>query len=141
MESSIPAGLKSYGLSSELAAVEGKKGITMIQNILSHKVGKWILEDHKEARCEYSLTQIINNTYQSNVIDRTFIDKNNVRWIIDYKTGNHTGSDLKKFFKNEIDRYRKQLKKYENLFKLSGESRQIKKALYYPMHKELLEVE
>jgi ATP-dependent helicase/nuclease subunit A len=141
MESSIPAGLKSYGLPSELAEVEGKKGITMIQNILSHKIGQWILEDHKEARCEYSLTQIINNSYQSNVIDRTFIDKNNVRWIIDYKTGNHTGSDLKTFFKNEKERYRKQLDKYENLFKLSGEARQIKKALYYPMHKELLEIE
>jgi len=141
LESSIPAALKSYGLPSELAAVEGKKGITMIQNILSHKVGQWILKDHKEARCEYSLTQIINNTYQSKVIDRTFIDKNNVRWIIDYKTGNHTGADLKTFFNNEKDRYRKQLDQYENLFKLSEETRQIKKALYYPMHKELLEIE
>ena len=120
---------------------EGKKGIAMIQNILSDKVGQWILGDHKEARCEYSLTQIINNTYQSKVIDRTFIDKNNVRWIIDYKTGNHTGADLKTFFFNEKDRYRKQLEQYENIFKLSEETRKIKKALYYPMHKEFLEIE
>ena len=51
------------------------------------------------------------------------------------------GSDLKTFFKNEKFRYRNQLNQYEKLFKLSGETRVIKKALYYPMHKEFLVVE
>ena len=32
----------------------------------------------------------------------------------------------------------KQLKQYEDHFKCLGETREIKKALYYPMHKELL---
>ena len=35
------------------------------------------------------------------MIDRTFVDENNYRWIIDYKTGQHIGSDLEIFFKNE----------------------------------------
>ena len=64
-----------------------------------------------------------------------------MRWIIDYKTGQHMGADLEVFFKNEKNRYRPQLNQYENLFKLSGETRVIKKALYYPMHKELLLIE
>ena len=141
LELSLPAALKSQGLSHNLILVEIKKGITMLRNIVSHKEGQWILESHQDARCEYSLTQIVNNTYQSKIIDRTFIDKNNIRWIIDYKTGQHMGTDLEVFFENEKNRYRPQLNQYENIFKLSGETRIIKKALYYPMHKELLLIE
>ena len=48
------------------------------------------------------------------------------------------GSNLETFFKNEKDRYHNQLNQYENLFRQLGEIRPIKKALYYPMHKELL---
>jgi len=79
-----------------------------------------------------------NKIYQSRIIDRTFIDENDVRWIIDYKTGEHMGANLEIFFNNERDRYHNQLNQYENLFKQLGETRSIKKALYYPMHKELL---
>ncbi|MBT4259113.1 MAG: hypothetical protein HOD90_04265, partial [Nitrospina sp.] len=91
-----------------------------------------------DARCEYSLSQINNNAFQSRVIDRTFIDENNSRWIIDYKTGEHIGANLEKFLKNEKVRYFNQLTQYEKLFKQLGEQRLIKKALYYPMHKALL---
>ena len=110
----------------------------MLRNILDHDIGRWILDAHKDARCEYSLTQVKNNIFQSRTIDRTFIDEKNVRWIIDYKTGEHMGANLEGFFKNEKDRYRNQLSQYEKLFRKLEETRLIKKALYYPMHKELL---
>ena len=48
------------------------------------------------------------------------------------------GANLETFFNNERDRYHNQLNQYENIFKQLGETRSIKKALYYPMHKELL---
>ena len=104
----------------------------MLKNILSHDKGRWILGSHKDARCEYPLTQIKNNTYQSRVIDRTFIDEDNIRWIIDYKTGQHMGSDLDIFYKNEKNRYQGQLDQYEKVFKISGETRTIKKAYRKP---------
>ena len=135
---SLPTALKSQGLPPEMLFEEIKRGKIMLQNILNHDKGRWVLESHKDAHCEYPLTQIKNNTYQSRVIDRTFIDKDNIRWVIDYKTGQHMGSDLEIFFENEKDRYQSQLNQYEMLFRMSGESRTIKKALYYPMHKELL---
>ena len=138
LESNIPAALKSQGLPPEMILGEIKKGKTMLRNILGHDIGRWILEAHKDARCEYSLTQMKNNIFQSRTIDRTFIDEKNVRWIIDYKTGEHMGANLEDFFKNEKERYHNQLSQYEKLFKQLEETRPIKKALYYPMHKELL---
>ena len=131
---------KNFGLVNTINDIceETKKGKTMLSNILNHPEGRWILESHKDARCEYSLSQIKNNIYQSRIIDRTFVDENNSRWIIDYKTGEHMGANLEKFLKNEKERYFNQLTQYEKLFKQLGEQRLIKKALYYPMHKELL---
>ena len=138
LETSISASLKSHGLPPEMIPDEIIRGKTMLRNILSHPKGRWILDYHNDAHCEYSLTQVKNNTYQSRTIDRTFIDENNVRWIIEYKTGQHLGANLETFFENEKDRYHNQLNEYENLFILLGETRPVKKALYYPMHKELL---
>ena len=138
LETSISAALKSQGLPPEMILEEIKKGQTMLRNILDHDTGRWILESHRDARCEYSLTQMKNDIYRSRIIDRTFIDENDVRWIIDYKTGAHMGANLETFFSHERDRYHNQLNQYENLFKQLGETRSIKKALYYPMHKELL---
>jgi ATP-dependent exoDNAse (exonuclease V) beta subunit len=138
LETSMSAALKSQGLPPEMIPEEIKKGQTMLRNILGHDTGRWILESHRDARCEYSLTQMKNNIYQSRIIDRTFVDKNNVRWIIDYKTGTHMGANLETFFSHERERYHNQLNQYENLFRQLGETRSIKKALYYPMHKELL---
>ena len=138
LETSISAALKSQGLPPKMIPEEIKKGQTMLRNILGHDTGRWILESHRDARCEYSLTQMKNNIYRSRIIDRTFIDKHNVRWIIDYKTGTHMGANLENFFSNERERYHNQLNQYENLFRQLGETRAIKKALYYPMHKELL---
>ena len=98
---SLPTALKSQGLPPEMLPKEIKRGEIMLQNILSHDKGQWILESHKDARCEYPITQIKNNTYQSRVIDRTFIDEDNIRWVIDYKTGQHMGSDLEIFLKTK----------------------------------------
>ncbi|MBI5345383.1 MAG: hypothetical protein HZB83_08655, partial [Deltaproteobacteria bacterium] len=54
------------------------------------------------------------------------------RWIIDFKTGAHRGGSLEAFLKNEKERYRAQLEAYEALIRAKGETRDIKKALYYP---------
>ncbi|NVJ66592.1 MAG: UvrD-helicase domain-containing protein [Gammaproteobacteria bacterium] len=105
---------------------------------------KWILQQHQAAVCEWPLshkTQDASGDIEiSNiVIDRSFIDENNIRWIIDYKTGEHLGSDLDGFFESEKKRYQLQLDKYAAAIS-QLESRPIKKALYYPMHQKLVEL-
>ena len=67
-------------------------------------------------------------------LDRTFIDRNDVRWIVDYKTDTHEGGDLEEFLGREQERYRKQLEQYAALIKML-DGREIKLGLYFPLLK------
>jgi len=55
--------------------------------------GQWILDKaHQQQNNEYTLVQ---DKVISISIDRTFVDKEGTRWIIDYKTSRHEGSDVR----------------------------------------------
>jgi ATP-dependent helicase/nuclease subunit A len=66
------------------------------------------------------------------VIDRTFVDEDGVRWIIDYKTGSHEGGGLETFLDDEKERYREQLERYARLM-VQRDARPIRLALYFPL--------
>jgi ATP-dependent exoDNAse (exonuclease V) beta subunit len=51
------------------------------------------------------------------VIDRTFLDEDGNRWIVDYKTSSHTGSDLEEFLDREQERYRDQMERYSAIMR------------------------
>ncbi len=141
LEPQIISALLSEGLSPYQAKATLKQAMTALNHILEDERGRWVLTDHKDHRSEYPLTGWDGEEFFNRVIDRTFVDESDVRWIVDYKTGRHEGAKLEKFFKEESDRYREQLSVYENLLRMEGETRQIKKALYYPMHQRLVEIE
>ena len=65
-------------------------------------------------------------------VDRTFIDPDGVRWIVDYKTSSHEGGNLDEFLDRERERYRVQLDKYVRVFG-AMEDRQVRAALYFPL--------
>ena len=111
-----------------------------LRNITEDETGRWILENHEDAHSEYPLTGYIKHRYINKILDRTFVDSEGVRWIIDYKTGEHQGANLDYYFEEEKKRYKSQLDQYEELLKLKGETRPIKKALYYPLHKRLVTI-
>lgn len=67
------------------------------------------------------------------VVDRTFIDGDGVRWIIDYKTSAHEGGELEWFLDGEQRRYRPQLERYGRLFRLAEPERPIRLGLYFPL--------
>jgi len=94
--------------------------------------GRWILSPHAEAECELPLAGLIGGQFTEAVIDRTFVDEQGVRWIIDYKTGEHTGGDLETFLDNERSRYQEQLERYARLL-FQQDQRPIRLALYFPM--------
>jgi hypothetical protein len=60
------------------------------------------------------------------------VDRDGVRWIVDYKTGVHEGADIEGFLDNERERYRDQLERYAAIL-ARRESRPIRLALYYPL--------
>ncbi len=115
-------------------------GMTALRNILKDAQGRNILGKHEGDHSEYALTRVDGNRFINKIIDRTYVE-DGVRWIIDYKTGKHEGGNLERFFEEEKKRYRSQLEGYEALMRLTGETRPIKKALYYPMHQRQVEID
>ena len=107
----------------------------LVKNISTSSRGQWILSSkHKHTKNEWSL-KVINNlknrTISQYIIDRSFVDENNIRWIIDYKTGRHEGSDVEAFIESEVKRYRQQLQTYGDIVS-EFDSREIRLALYFP---------
>ena len=133
--------LMGEGLPPEQADLALKSGIHALSNLFVDEKARWILTQHKDSHSEYPLTYFQGNRYVRSVIDRTFVD-NGIRWIIDYKTGNHEGSgkSLESFLDSEVERYRHQLERYETVFREYGEKLPIKKALYFPLLKAWREV-
>jgi len=93
--------------------------------------GRWILEAHAAAECELKVAGLIGGKFTEAMIDRTFVE-HDVRWIIDYKTSEHLGSDVEAFLNSEQNRYREQLERYARLL-FQQDGRPIRLALYFPL--------
>ena len=65
------------------------------------------------------------------LVDRTFIDEDGVRWIIDFKTSSHEGGGLEAFLEEQQRRYCDQLERYARLFAPQG--RPVRLGLYFPL--------
>lgn len=126
--------LANLGLPVEEITAATDKVLIALKNTLDDKRGKWILQAHENARNEYSLTTKTESGFRRFIIDRTFIDENGTRWIIDYKTGSHEGSDIEAFLDQEQQRYKNQLDSYAQLFS-QLEDRPIQLGLYFPLLK------
>ena len=94
--------------------------------------GRWILEEHAEAECELRVAGMVGGKFIEAVIDRTFVDEQDVRWIIDYKTSEHQGGDVEAFLDSEKTRYQEQLERYARLM-FQRDERPIRLALYFPL--------
>ena len=140
MTKCLMAAFLSEGLPYELLDKAVLQAQEAIKNIESDSTAQWILKPHTDHQSEFAISGIIDGIIQNRVIDRTFIDEQNIRWIIDYKIGEHKGTDLEVFFQQEINRYRLQLAIYQSLLQQNGEIRKIKQALYYPLHRRLIEM-
>ncbi|MEM1082457.1 MAG: hypothetical protein AAGH65_12865, partial [Pseudomonadota bacterium] len=102
--------------------------------------GQWLLSGaHEDTGTELAISGVFKGEWVNAIVDRTFIDAG-CRWIIDYKSGYHSGGNLDHFLNEEADRYRDQLARYAQLFSLTGESN-IQAALYFPRHQALKIVE
>ncbi|OGT33585.1 MAG: hypothetical protein A3C44_01715 [Gammaproteobacteria bacterium RIFCSPHIGHO2_02_FULL_39_13] len=105
-----------------------------ISNMRSDTRAQWILSsDHQDSHFEWTLTQQTEKGCESIVIDRSFIDKENTRWIIDYKTAIPTENEsLEDFLKRQRETYQDKMQCYANLL-ATTENRPIKIGLYFPL--------
>jgi len=105
-----------------------------LRRILSSERGRWILSgQHEQAHQEWALSSEYEGHISYHAIDRSFIDADDVRWIIDYKTATHEGGDLGAFLTIEVQRHAAQLNRYRSILNQLEPNRHIRTALYFPM--------
>ena len=118
-------------------AIDIRWAIERVQEALIKMIhderGRWLLaKDHVEQHNEYALSGLYQGHITSIKIDRTFVDKEGLRWIIDYKTSAHEGTNLEAFLDQEQERYRPQLEKYATIFNVM-DGKPVKLGLYFPL--------
>jgi ATP-dependent exoDNAse (exonuclease V) beta subunit len=86
--------------------------IFALGNSLEDARGRWLLGPQQQAQNEFRITALIDGERRNFVIDRTFIDQEGKRRIVDYKTGSREGADIEGFLDQERERYRQQLEHY-----------------------------
>ena len=124
--------LERLGVPSAERAAASSRVLDALRNVTASERGRWILASHADAQCEWPLAGVVGERFISARIDRTFVDENGTRWIIDYKTSTHEGSGRRKFLLDERTRYESQLNLYARLLGAAGET-QIAVGLYFPL--------
>jgi ATP-dependent exoDNAse (exonuclease V) beta subunit len=105
-----------------------------VAGALASERGCWILDNaHADARSEFALSGMAGDRMVSVRVDRTFVDQDGVRWIIDFKTSEHEGGDIEAFLDSERERYRAQMTLYAELFARLEPGRPVCMGLYFPL--------
>ena len=101
------------------------------QRLLGDERGRWLFApEHDDARSEWALAGVDAGAIVHVTLDRTFV-ADDMRWIVDFKTGRHEGGDAEAFLAREVERYRPQLERYARIVR-GIDARPIRLALYYP---------
>jgi ATP-dependent helicase/nuclease subunit A len=114
---------------AELSAATGRVA-RALANALADARGRWLLGPQQGAKNEYRLTAMVDGVRRNLVIDRSYVDSEGRRWIVDYKTSGHQGADLDAFLDQERERYRAQLERYAAVL-AQGEAAML--GLYFPL--------
>ena len=93
---------------------------------LSDPRGRWVLGHHADARSELAVSGVIDGEVRHLPIERTFIDDDGVRWIVDFKTSEPDSMEA------ERREYQAQLAGYATLLERM-EGRGLRVGLYFPM--------
>ena len=108
-----------------------------LEGAVTDERGQWLLRSRSGARSEYRMRLASAEGVRLVVIDRTFVDDDGRRWIVDYKTGAHEGAEPERFLDRELERYRPQLVGYAAAF--PGE--RLALGLYFPLMRGWRELE
>jgi ATP-dependent exoDNAse (exonuclease V) beta subunit len=120
----VPAEEREHAVSRVLEA---------LTRTLADARGRWLFApEHNAVRTELALSGEIDGSLVNAIIDRTFIDAEGVRWIVDFKTSLHEGGGLDAFLDNEVARYREQLARYATLVARLGPE-PLRLGLYFPL--------
>src|SRR5262249_43047522 len=96
--------------------------------------GRWILDStHRDQHSEYALHSIIEGNLVHCIIDRTFLDAQQRRWIIDYKTTKpNVGEASSDFLVRAKTLHQPQLEMYARVWQ-QMDPRPVHLGLYFPV--------
>jgi ATP-dependent helicase/nuclease subunit A len=137
------AELAELGVPADRCPQALERVLSAIRSALADDQGRWLLGldgTLREAESEFALSGVVNGQVIQGVIDRTFLDRRGVRWIVDFKTSSHEGAGLDEFIDREVERYGPQLMRYATLMRAFKANDPIKAALYFPLLKQWREV-
>lgn len=130
--------LKRMGLWGEALQAACDAIVLGVTQFLSDPLEKWLRdESHLQKQMEWPIFVKEEQDIKQYIIDYSFVDKNNIRWIIDFKLSAFEMSD--KAFEMEIEKYKPQLKKYYDILK-QLDDREIKCGLYFPLQQSFKEI-
>ena len=127
----VPANVLAYAV---------KRLCTALENIQSHHQAHFLFQEQLESNNEFTLSTVENGSVSNYRLDRTFVDAEGTRWIVDYKSTVHEDQhdDMAEFAAEQVrSRHKAQLEKYGSLF-AQVDARPIKLAVYFPLLKQLI---
>jgi len=130
LRASFDKELAARGVEQAQLAAAVERVARALDAALADPRGLWLLGPQRDAHNEYRLTAVIEGERRKLVMDRTFTDQDGRRWIVDYKTGGHEGTNVEGFLDQEQERYRAQLERYAQAL-AQGEAAML--GLYFPL--------
>jgi ATP-dependent exoDNAse (exonuclease V) beta subunit len=124
--------LVACGLPADAVEAAAERVAATLAQTLADERGRWLLGPRDAAESELRLTGATSDGIVNIIMDRTFVDERDVRWIVDYKTGGHEGGDIDAFLDREQERYRPQLERYAALMR-ARDNRPVRLGLYFPL--------
>ncbi len=128
----IESELRRLGVTRSEVNQAAAQVVRALTNTLRSERGRWILQQHAEARSEWAIGGRIGDLLISGTVDRSFRDEKGRFWIIDFKTSEHQGGRLDRFLKDEQERYCPQLENYATLLSRMTTG-PIALGLYFPL--------
>ena len=125
--------LSALGFTGTEAAAAVEQVLASIRTMLADPRGRWLFDPgHADAHSEFAVTEWREGGFVHRVLDRTLVDADGTRWIIDFKLSRHEGAGVDAFLDNERERYRAQLEGYAGAMR-SLDARPIRLGLYFPL--------
>jgi ATP-dependent exoDNAse (exonuclease V) beta subunit len=125
--------LELRGVPAERSGEASARVIEALLAVQEDPRGRWILaEGYRDDAREYALSGIWNGEIVRVVFDRSFVDEQGVRWVIDYKTSRHLGGGLDEFLEREVERYRAPMQRYAAFASRLG-AEPVRLGLYFPL--------
>jgi len=132
--------LRSQGICVDELRGVSDEVVAALCRTLSDERGRWLLSQHDEGHCEWKLSRFGEAQGADRLsdlmvasIDRSFVDEDGLRWIVDYKSGGLPAeSSLAQFLEERQRHYLPQLQANGELLHELEPQRSIVLALYFP---------